>query len=532
MMNSQTEHCRHEMGCRVFWREASLLVCLLLIAFVARVIQLDLVPYWQDEAFSLHMAEFSCLDICRRSANDTHPPLFFVLLKAWVTAFGDQEWPARFFSTLWGVGAVAGAFAFVLEAHHSGNSRLRSRPLLAAALAGLFLALSPLHISWGQQVRMYAPVAFFSVVCTWTLWRAMECPTSLVRWAVFAVLETAAAYVHVTMYFVILAHAVTVLTIAAQSRLRGTEIRGLLKNGMMSFIVVAVGSLPWVFVVLQQHSRVSENFWIKPLTLDLLGEAFLQCFGIPKHPVDAPSAGLILAQFVFVCLLLVALKRTAFDLILAFTGAIPIIALVAMSMTGRNIVLAQYFIGPQAICLVALAVLIARISHGVPTMAVGLLISTGMALLAYEYHDIRASKGDEFALQTVQNRWRELAEPEEFLIHGNPMIFNVARFYNSERKHVRLYGSPAAYPFYMGTATLSPADGMSPKAVNELPNRFWLCDRVYRRSVMLPFELSAVWQLVAESAATDSTGTFVLKCYEKRKKPSNSKSQVSEHKHE
>ncbi len=60
---------------------------------------------WFDESFSYGMVQHDFTEIIRRTAYDVHPPLYYVLLKAWTLLFGDTQTAIRLFSVFsWTIG--------------------------------------------------------------------------------------------------------------------------------------------------------------------------------------------------------------------------------------------------------------------------------------------------------------------------------------------------------------------------------------------------------------------------------------------
>ena len=105
---------------------------------------------WIDESFSIWMAAQPLAAIWRDTVQlDQHPPLYYTLLHFWM-AFGDGEAVVRGFSALWGVLALPVIYLI--------GKRIGSRAL--GLLAALILALSPLHISFAQNTRMYTMLTF------------------------------------------------------------------------------------------------------------------------------------------------------------------------------------------------------------------------------------------------------------------------------------------------------------------------------------------------------------------------------------
>ena len=81
-------------------------------------------------------------------AVDSTPPLFYWMLSAWVSIFGDSEVALRALPAVGGVLSVVATWA---AARHL-FPKSRWIPLTA----GLLVALSPLAVYYGRECRMYA----------------------------------------------------------------------------------------------------------------------------------------------------------------------------------------------------------------------------------------------------------------------------------------------------------------------------------------------------------------------------------------
>ena len=109
---------------------------------------------WIDESFSIWTAKQPLDALWRFTVQlDQHPPLYYTLLHFWL-ALGDGEAVVRGFSALWGV--------LMLPVMYLLGERVGGRAL--GLLSTLILAISPLHIWFAQQARMYTMLTFFAGV--------------------------------------------------------------------------------------------------------------------------------------------------------------------------------------------------------------------------------------------------------------------------------------------------------------------------------------------------------------------------------
>ncbi len=163
-------------------------VAIVLLAGIVRVCGLRTQSLWMDEAFS-HLFATLPLGLAWRAmiVDAVHPPLYYLLLRPWLTLAGDGEFALRFPSALAGVLTVA----LLLRV---GRDWLGEG---AARWAALLLALNPFHVWYSQEARMYALLGLSSLAVLTAFWRVL-CRRRRGDWAILGVLS---ALAYVTHYF-------------------------------------------------------------------------------------------------------------------------------------------------------------------------------------------------------------------------------------------------------------------------------------------------------------------------------------------
>jgi 4-amino-4-deoxy-L-arabinose transferase-like glycosyltransferase len=168
---------------RSFW---ILVALILVLGAETRFLGLSDRSLWFDEAFgvSLRTASVSQLAGFIRF-HDTHPPLYYVLLKGWTRLFGSGEIAVRSLSALCGLLMVPLLYVFA--------RRLADRGVALAAAA--VLAGSAFAVHAAQEARMYPLLGLLALASWFFLLRAVEEPR--VRYWVGYVLSSAlAVYTH------------------------------------------------------------------------------------------------------------------------------------------------------------------------------------------------------------------------------------------------------------------------------------------------------------------------------------------------
>ena len=141
-----------------------LLALFVLLAFALRVLRLDFQPLWWDEGYSVWFATHPLGQMAALTAQDIHPPLYYALLHGWIGLLGAGPVSLRLLSVLFGVLAIPAIYL-------AGRRMLTRR---AALLAAFLLAISPLHVYYSQEVRMYGLVALLSIGVLAAAWCVFE----------------------------------------------------------------------------------------------------------------------------------------------------------------------------------------------------------------------------------------------------------------------------------------------------------------------------------------------------------------------
>jgi 4-amino-4-deoxy-L-arabinose transferase-like glycosyltransferase len=142
------------------------LLTITLLALGLRLGRLTFQPLWWDEGTSVYFASQPLSDLTAATAADIHPPFYYLLLHFWMLLCGRGEAALRLFSV------VIGALTIPLL-YGVGRRLFDTR---TALLAALLLALSPFHVYYSQEVRMYALVTLLGLASVYLMLRLLEGP--------------------------------------------------------------------------------------------------------------------------------------------------------------------------------------------------------------------------------------------------------------------------------------------------------------------------------------------------------------------
>ncbi|MCW2396090.1 MULTISPECIES: glycosyltransferase family 39 protein [unclassified Sphingobium] len=140
------------------YRQAGLLAFLVSLAAVVRLFWIEHPVLWQDEIFTwLYTRETYAHHFSLHRTTDVHPPTFTVLLKAWISVFGDSRTTMRALPAF--IGALSVPALFLIARNWLG--------LPVAILAGLFFVFHPLNVHYTREIRFYGVIAFAMLWATY-----------------------------------------------------------------------------------------------------------------------------------------------------------------------------------------------------------------------------------------------------------------------------------------------------------------------------------------------------------------------------
>lgn len=132
-----------------------------LAGFGLRVQRLGFQPLWGDEGWSFYFASLPLPELIARTAVDIHPPLYYLLLKGWLSLSGFGPETARFLS-------VAAGTLLIPAVGVLGRRLFDGR--VGAASAGV-TAVMPLALYYSHEVRMYGLVTLLGAVSLYAFLR-------------------------------------------------------------------------------------------------------------------------------------------------------------------------------------------------------------------------------------------------------------------------------------------------------------------------------------------------------------------------
>ena len=250
---------------------------------------------WFDEAYSILLAKHPVAQLVHLTSLDTHPPLFYILLKLWAHLFGWSEFALRSLSVLSMVGALV--VGGVLSRKMFGNR--------VATGTVIILALSPLLLRYGFEIRMYAFASLIGVNATYCLYSAYKSEHATKRnWLIgYALLVVVGMY---TLYYLALlwvAHVVWIMYIALKHKWRVK----LLVPYIGAYVGAAILFLPWLPTFLSQVSNGALAPIGQPLNFEQLSG--VASFNVLYQPSYALTVLLTVVLLLFLATITWAIVR-------------------------------------------------------------------------------------------------------------------------------------------------------------------------------------------------------------------------------
>ena len=174
---------------------------LLLVAFTLRMLNLTGESLWRDEVDIVRFAQLPLQNLLQNFPRaGFNGPLYLLLMRGWFALVGVSDFSLRYFSLLFGLLLIV--LVYVLARRLLGRS--------SAQVAALLMALSPVHIWYAGEGKMYTLQPALLVLALYALLRALHrnSPAAFVPtlspsaarpnpwWLVLFISCSAAFYVH------------------------------------------------------------------------------------------------------------------------------------------------------------------------------------------------------------------------------------------------------------------------------------------------------------------------------------------------
>ena len=255
-------------------------IAIIILAFALRVYRLDHQSIWYDEGLSAYFAEQGLEDMLAEISTSDHPPLYFIALHLWIRIAGRGEFSIRYLSLAWGVVAVSLMFKL--------GDRLASRGI--GFWAAFLLSISPFHIWFSQEARMYTMVVTLSLASTLAFLKLLSAWGTKDLW-LCAALNFLGLYTHFYFAFIILFENVVFLIWRLQGRAKLP-----FHYWAAAQLSIVIAFLPWTGFAVGEFVT-GATYWEGALGLLAAAKDTLTAFSV-GHTMQGKAADLAALGFV------------------------------------------------------------------------------------------------------------------------------------------------------------------------------------------------------------------------------------------
>jgi mannosyltransferase len=218
-------------------------VLLLLIAAVGgtlRIYSLDGRSLWLDEAYTLLFASQSISKIVTNTVETT-PPLYYLIVHAWISLFGTSEWALRSLSVIFGTAAIffIGLLGMFLYDRRTGM------------LAALLMAVMVFPLHYAREARAYSLFLSMTLASSYFCLKSLE-GGSTRHWLGYLCFTVGLAYTHNYWVFLVFAQNLYVLLFYWSDKPVLVRWIGAQAGVLLCF-------LPWLTPLLEQTNLVIEK---------------------------------------------------------------------------------------------------------------------------------------------------------------------------------------------------------------------------------------------------------------------------------
>ncbi|MBI2907295.1 MAG: glycosyltransferase family 39 protein [Chloroflexi bacterium] len=384
---------------------------ILLLAFALRVFRLGYQSIWWDEGYSIAISSTSLAEATRATATDIHPPLYYYLLHFWMQAAGQSEFAVRFLSAALGVVLAASVMSF--------GSRLLGPRL---GVVGAFLtAISPLHVAYGQETRMYTLETLLSLASAYLLFVLLAAPGSRLVWAVYVFTTALALYADYFPVEVVVFEGIFVLGWVACNWRRTSDARRFLFRWCLSQAAVVLLYVPWLGIALGQVAGYGFGAVSAPPILSLPADIWRVLALGAQFAVPGETSLLYTVGAIFIAGLAVRLLRQReFPLLFLLCYLLVTLGAFVVALQFRPFYHPRYFLVTTPAYYLLLAAALGglwRLRSGLGVLGWAALAGSSILVLNAYYFDPALAKDDARSAMAFVN---QEAEEDDLVLWVTP----------------------------------------------------------------------------------------------------------------
>lgn len=491
---------------RLFWR---LCVGICILGLAARLPTLASRSLWLDESYS---AWFSGLPLYELWTSvplyETHPPVFYTLLKGWTKMFGDSEMALRSLSVL---ASMATIFLVSVSGRAMRAGAFGDR---VALLAALLLAVNRGSVQFAQQSRPYAMETLFAsaaILCSLMLLRRLSSDVDderrwrnmLSAMLGLAVCAAATLWLHNTGIFIVFGiwFGLTVSLLMLVRKPRALQALAIGVPGVLALLIWS----PFVPMLVRASANVATmSFWISMSPADLVSAWHLALGGtLPMIPM---------------LLLCLAGVRVAWrndhsaTLHLCIVLVVPLAIVLGYSYFVKPIYISRLFewLAPSTMVLAAIGILAGLKPRWRCPASVGVVLLCIISTVMYYF---KPAEDWRDYIDTVAS---EAQSGDAVIAYPNELNVVLHYYVPPQRPFPEIYYIPSPFPALnknakyignLGAPAVQASDAPRVRAIVDRHRRIWVIRRfggLYDRSDIIHTEVTKKMKLIRSFGSVET----------------------------
>lgn len=219
------------------------------IGFLVRIYKLGARDLWHDEAVSYIIVKLFSVNPKLFILVGPHPPLYEIILSAWIYLMGETEFVLRLLSVIFGMISIVLTYKI---GNLYGNIKI-------GIVSAAFMAVSPIHIWYSQEARGYAMLTTLILARMYYFLGALI-KGKTICYKFFTIYAILSIYTH-SFSLVLLLPEIIILLFKKH--------KNSLKKWLFSYALILISFLLYLPIFLEQF-KAKTFFWVpKPVVLSI-----------------------------------------------------------------------------------------------------------------------------------------------------------------------------------------------------------------------------------------------------------------------
>ena len=203
--------------------------------------------FWEDEGFTIRLAKMSVVDMINATANDVHPPLYYLFVQFLYRIFGDNGITYH----------LSGFLPYFFIIVISCTIIKKEFSNIPAVVVITMSSLMKNAVRYNVEARMYSLGALFIFISFFSFYKVIK-KNELISWFVFVASSLGAAYTH---YYALISVAFFYIMLLPKAK----NSKKYLTKTIISYFVTFIAYIPWLIFLLKSFKRTADSWWLNEI---------------------------------------------------------------------------------------------------------------------------------------------------------------------------------------------------------------------------------------------------------------------------